>query len=148
MAGAAFIMTRPGNFLPVFLEVCFYFLGGAAPSYPVVITTNLDSLCYTLLMMIFTHDPARRARWHAVFGVDQLPVKTDLPRVQAVAGREILAYDLDAARLHPMAAARFAAYATRKTAVPHGAADIDGWPIPADGCQLAGVGMGKGRIAA
>jgi hypothetical protein len=96
----------------------------------------------TTLPQVTTQDPTRRALWLRLFGVDWLPVKAARPRWQVARGElvegEILAFDLDAARLHPMARERFAHYIAQRTGETYKVAAhiVDGWPIAAAGCVV------------
>lgn len=89
---------------------------------------------------IHTNDEARRDRWVQLFGVDRLPVKAARPRWQPRPHDPelVLAFDLDAGRLHWMAAARFANYVASHYDLPvsQAAMLIDGWPVVADGCVV------------
>ena len=76
---------------------------------------------------ITTTDPNRRAIWQRLFGLDRLPVMSPRPRWQVGRGEfretEILAYDLDASRLHWMAKDR----AAKRMGVA--VAELGGMPI-------------------
>lgn len=91
---------------------------------------------------ITTGDAQRRALWLRLFGEEWLPVKAARPRWQAVRGElnetEILAFDLDAARLPAGACERFAHYIAQKTGISYTAAmhQVDGWPLKAAGCTV------------
>lgn len=89
------------------------------------------------MFYVTTTDQRRRAHWMRLFGVDQLPVKAPRPRRQARIWQpgEVLAFDLDAGRLHWMQRHRFAGYVSRQIGVTVDEALhlVDGWPIPADG---------------
>lgn len=103
---------------------------------------NETHLCYNACMFtIMTNDPRQRALWLKLFGTEQLPVKTAKPRWRVERGaftREtnVLAYDLDASRLHWMARQRFASWVSLKTGHTVTAKEIDGWLIKADRCEL------------
>ncbi len=88
------------------------------------------------MFYVLTTDARRRAKWERFFGVERLPVKTHSPRWQLVYGETVLAYDLDAARLHPMARRRFADYVSRRTGHAVTAAEVDGWPLRASGLEI------------
>ena len=69
---------------------------------------------------ITTTDPTRRALWLRLFGSEWLPVKSARPRWQVDrAGVEVLAFDLDASRLHFMARSRFAGYIARRDGITY-----------------------------
>lgn len=92
------------------------------------------------MFYVTTHDHQRHAHWERVFGATRLPVKVGLPRWQVGVWQPgaILAYDLDAARLHWMQRQRFAGYVSRRTGMSMADAmyAIDGWPIEADDCEI------------
>lgn len=91
---------------------------------------------------VTTSDSQRRALWVRLFGAEWLPVKAGRPRWQVARGElnetEVLAFDLDAARLPAGARSRFAHYVAAKTGQTYEAAlyQVDGWPIPAAGCVV------------
>jgi len=94
------------------------------------------------MFTIITNDPRQRALWLRLFGTEQLPVKADKPRwrvERGAFGREVnvLAYDLDASRLHWMARQRFASWLS---SIPGNhkvrASEVDGWLIKADRCEI------------
>lgn len=94
---------------------------------------------------LITSDLTRRALWLRLFGADTLPVKAARPRWQAMRGEmgetEVLAYDLDAARLPAGARDRFAHYIASKSGQSFAIAQtmVDGWPIPAANCTAVPV---------
>ena len=86
---------------------------------------------------ITTTDADRRALWLRLFGSEWLPVKSARPRWQVDrVGVEVLAFDLDASRLHIMAQARFAGYVARRDGIAYDTALslVNGWPVKAVGC--------------
>ena len=88
---------------------------------------------------IITSDGRRRRQWQQLFSCEELPVKAAAPRLQLPpVGKpnEVMAYDLDAARLPPGAAESFARYLSRRTAWDFETAllNVDGWPITSYGC--------------
>ena len=94
--------------------------------------------------LIATTDRKRSDHWDRVFGRHTLPVKSERPLGWIVnAGTEPRrAYELDAARLHPMARARFAATLVRRLRVGYSDAMalVDGWLIDSSNCELETVG--------
>lgn len=100
------------------------------------------------IFQVTTQDPARRRLWLRLFGAEWLPVKADRPRWQVKAGQgEVLAFDLDAKRLHPMARARFAHAISQRHGMTYEAALslVDGWPIEASGCIVESETAVSGR---
>lgn len=93
--------------------------------------------CYNVRMFyVVTSDARRRAKWLRYFGTSRVPVKVNAPRQQSLHdGQSVLAYDLDASRLHPMARQRFADYVSRRTGHLVTSADVDGWPLAATGLE-------------
>lgn len=88
---------------------------------------------------IITGDRRRRRQWRELFGCEELPVKAAVPRLQLPPvgqPNEVVAYDLDAARLPPGAAESFARYLSRRTAwdIETALLNVDGWPISSYGC--------------
>ena len=65
--------------------------------------------------LVTTSDPRRAALWDRIFGCEALPVKHHTPRWQERESGvgQVLAYDLDTARLTPMQRARFASHLAR-----------------------------------
>lgn len=88
------------------------------------------------MFYVVTTDTQRQATWERFFGVERLPVKANRPRPQLLHGETVLAFDLDAARLHPMARRRFADYVSRRTGHVVLAAEVDGWPLRASGLMI------------
>ncbi len=92
-----------------------------------------------MMAFVTTMEGRRRAIWMRIFGSERLPVKSARPRLQGV-GRHgemmRLAYDLDAGRLHWMAATRFADYLSARYGYPVTVGQVDGFPIRAAGCVV------------
>jgi len=105
-------------------------------------TTIVDSYAIIdRMFQIMTHDTRQRALWLRLFGTETLPVKAAKPRwrvERGAFGREVnvLAYDLDARRLHWMARQRFASWVSVKTGHTVRASEVDGWLIKADRCEV------------
>lgn len=94
-----------------------------------------------MYVYVTTHDHRRQAHWERIFGTARLPVKAAVPRLQARMWQpgQILAYDLDVARLHWMQRERFAFYISRQTRMTIADALYaieDGWPIEASNCEI------------
>lgn len=89
-------------------------------------------------------DQRRRAQWEWLFGTDELPVLTPVPRFQALdPGRsDTLAYDLDTRALHPMQRQRLASAIASANRMPSREAqrlvETGLIPIEARGCRLVG----------
>ena len=94
----------------------------------------------TCSAFITTNNAHRALKWQRLFGSDRLPVKQEKPRHQwlPLSVQMVLAYDLDAKRLHPMQRVRFADYISKRTGMTHSEAmtHVDGWPLDADGCSV------------
>lgn len=98
---------------------------------------------------IKTNDAHRERKWVRLFGVDMLPVKQARPRDQWLPLQEcqVLAYDLDASRLHWMQRERFVDYICirtgmcRKEAMQH----TDGWPLVAEDCFVVTADLVDGE---
>ena len=94
--------------------------------------------------MIATTNENRRMKWERVFGCESLPVRHNTPTgaIRISCNIIVPAYELDASRLHPMAAARFAAHLSRRLRISFDEAKgmVDGWMIDASDCEVKTVG--------
>lgn len=91
------------------------------------------------MFWITTNDGHRAALWRRLTGSDCLPVTSACPRTVATESGLSAVFDLDAARLHPAALDRVAAYIARCKRIPYAMAKAHvgaGVTIPAKNCTV------------